>query len=492
MILFRRGDSFVNSGSNNINPAGPGTIGSFGTGAKPVVNDINSDESTISVTEDDWRIVDLDIRGTGVGNSGNNGIAMPFDFFDDNPQTELLVLRLNIKGVNDGVVIGGRSEWAHDDQPGRNRDLAFVVDSVIGPSAASGSGTGRALSVCTQDSAILGNYMFDTFGHINRIQCARRLVIAHNEYENAGPQGTSGTRLLQLKLHAPSPSRGGGFSEEIILSDNLFDGRGYASGMLVSIGPQDAYHDEHVQDVVVEHNHWAFSNLDGALNKIALHYYARQVTIRNNIIDFSESVDIQQGINAAGSTSVSTFNLTGIQVYGNTCYSDKNTVWTATCVIFSSAVIDGISKNNLLYSPNQPSTVVSGCDAGDTCTANFDDDDYTGNPFISSNPLNPEEFMLDDESPAASVLINQGVNVPVLTDFFGTSRPQGSGFDTGAFEYQGGEPPPACISPADQEPCDDCIDGEEITAFIDRWYADSTDVFMVELIRALELWKAGC
>jgi 3-phytase len=37
-----------------------------------------------------------------------------------------------------------------------------------------------------------------------------------------------------------------------------------------------------------------------------------------------------------------------------------------------------------------------------------------------------------------------------------------------------------------------CIDGGEIGVFIGLWYADSTDVSMVELVRALEIWKAGC
>jgi hypothetical protein len=37
-----------------------------------------------------------------------------------------------------------------------------------------------------------------------------------------------------------------------------------------------------------------------------------------------------------------------------------------------------------------------------------------------------------------------------------------------------------------------CIDGEEITTYINRWYTSSQDVSMVQLVRALEQWKAGC
>jgi hypothetical protein len=37
-----------------------------------------------------------------------------------------------------------------------------------------------------------------------------------------------------------------------------------------------------------------------------------------------------------------------------------------------------------------------------------------------------------------------------------------------------------------------CIDGGEIGVFINRWYASTQDVSMVELVRALEVWKAPC
>jgi hypothetical protein len=39
---------------------------------------------------------------------------------------------------------------------------------------------------------------------------------------------------------------------------------------------------------------------------------------------------------------------------------------------------------------------------------------------------------------------------------------------------------------------DGCIDAGEIGDFIDRWYASSQDVSMVQLVRALEKWKLGC
>jgi hypothetical protein len=49
-----------------------------------------------------------------------------------------------------------------------------------------------------------------------------------------------------------------------------------------------------------------------------------------------------------------------------------------------------------------------------------------------------------------------------------------------------------CNTGADKPPCDGCVDGGEILVYIDRWYASSQDVSMVQLVRALEAWKEPC
>ena len=51
--------------------------------------------------------------------------------------------------------------------------------------------------------------------------------------------------------------------------------------------------------------------------------------------------------------------------------------------------------------------------------------------------------------------------------------------------------PAECTVPGDTDPCDDCVSQSEIVAYINRWFVSSQDVSMVDLIRALEAWKAG-
>jgi len=63
----------------------------------------------------------------------------------------------------------------------------------------------------------------------------------------------------------------------------------------------------------------------------------------------------------------------------------------------------------------------------------------TGSNAISvSNPMmkNPSNF--DFTLLNGSPLINSGVDVGITTDFFGTPRPQGAGYDIGAYEYPSG------------------------------------------------------
>jgi hypothetical protein len=131
--------------------------------------------------------------------------------------------------------------------------------------------------------------------------------------------------------------------------------------------------------------------------------------------------------------------------------------------------------------------------------------------------------------------IDQGRDLAGMVDddFDGNARPVGSGWDMGAFEFQAVqvcgnnilEDPEECdgtdiggetcqtqgfdngtlscsgcafdvslcfdYHPADTDQ-NGCIGRMEITVFIDRWYVDSAQVSMVELVRALEAWKTGC
>jgi hypothetical protein len=94
-------------------------------------------------------------------------------------------------------------------------------------------------------------------------------------------------------------------------------------------------------------------------------------------------------------------------------------------------------KNNICY--NSPALAESGAcsQPGWTCTGNIMGEDPK---FVN---LSARDFHLQSTSPA----INKGISTNAPSkDFDGNSRPQGSGFDIGAYEYEG--IPPDTTSPA--------------------------------------------
>jgi hypothetical protein len=57
----------------------------------------------------------------------------------------------------------------------------------------------------------------------------------------------------------------------------------------------------------------------------------------------------------------------------------------------------------------------------------------------------------------------------------------------------GGYVPPGttCVHKSDSD-CSGCVEPDELTAFMNRWYANSQDVTMKELMEAIGYWKRGC
>jgi len=53
-----------------------------------------------------------------------------------------------------------------------------------------------------------------------------------------------------------------------------------------------------------------------------------------------------------------------------------------------------------------------------------------------------------------------------------------------------GECPVDCVHKADQQPCDGCIDTNELSDYINQWKSGTAE--MVELMAVINLWKQGC
>jgi len=62
--------------------------------------------------------------------------------------------------------------------------------------------------------------------------------------------------------------------------------------------------------------------------------------------------------------------------------------------------------------------------------------------------------------------------------------------DCSSCEYDCGACPIDCVHSADKEPCDGCVDTNELSAYITMWKSGSVE--MAELMSAIEVWKVGC
>ena len=129
---------------------------------------------------------------------------------------------------------------------------------------------------------------------------------------------------------------------------------------------------------------------------------------------------------AAGSgIQIRNNNITYFKIFHNTLYN--NSEYGIDVVSSSNSNLVEI-KNNIAYGNKigqlyiQPNNIVA---------TNF----VTNPQFISTDPLSSDFLKLSTNSPA----IDAGVTISsITTDFFGTSRPQGTGYDIGAYEYPSG------------------------------------------------------
>ena len=164
---------------------------------------------------------------------------------------------------------------------------------------------------------------------------------------------------------------------------------------------------------------------------------AGNVTIRNNIFH-----DTHHGWGVQWYPG----GLSNIHVLNNT-FAFCNESKQYTCIVLDASISNSSIKNNVFYNPQGGKTIeaqgFSGTiTVGNNLTSGDAMHDQGSTPpgmtlvanQVSTNPrlVNPPtDFHLQSISPA----IDAGQTLPSVTvDFEGTTRPQGSGFDIGAFE----------------------------------------------------------
>ena len=312
-ILFKGGETFTASAKVTLNVAGPGHIGSYGTGkATFTTGTAEINFFTFGSTLNDWRIVDVIFTSSAANSvlvADQTGAA-----------TRVTFLRVDMTGIQAGLV-ASFTEF-------------FMQDSTFG-SAVSTDEDGHAYIGALTQSALLGSSLSATDGVINhtvRISTADRVVIANNTI--VGPTGAGDEAL---KIHAPTFT-GANYTEKVVVAGNKITG-------IIGIEPGNPA-DERLRKIVVESN-WLV-NTDLGIT-------ADEAAIRNNVFTGSVGTTFRPiNIGPVVVTQVPT----NVLVENNSAYvSATPTTYNMIRMVDNTAATATI-RNNLAYAPNVTSPVV--------------------------------------------------------------------------------------------------------------------------------------
>jgi len=269
--LLKAGENFSSLGNLNVGPSIQDVhVGSFGSGAKPVLNSVmllgNDPLTTNSIN----RIVVRDLNPSNI----NNMIGA----------TDLLLLRNTVTGG--GMIdIAGAFDFYVDHScctGWKNPENIFVVENTVdrnfnnieNPNGISGNAV---------KFAIMGNTVTRTHEHNIRIWQAAKLFVAHN---NA--TGVSGGSIRHaLKVHSSGTDAIGTLTSgvrqrqrtsEVVVADNRFGSTSSNINWLVAFGPQNSEEVEVLEKIIAEDNRFAH----GSNFFLDFHASGRSVTTRGN------------------------------------------------------------------------------------------------------------------------------------------------------------------------------------------------------------------
>jgi len=425
-VLFQRGETFSAATTARITATGPGTVGSFGSGALPVVQ-MTGNTNTLGFSSrstprfSDWRIMDLEFNGmngassTGVGIDGSSGGI-----------SQITTLRLTLRNFEASIGFGGDLINYWNNNPGgagttgHNIDQLAIIDSTVifGPNTKYGAyNTGNRV-------AFMGNNI-DNGGnaagsHVTRFTYLGKAVISNNSLSRPGfdrhviklhaPFWVAGVPDVTDKSNYSHSLNGDGYTKQIIISDNKFTD--FHNPWSVTLGPQDGANDERIREVILERN----LHISTSTTQVSQYINASDVTTRNNLFVGGGS-NSQTGIMVAVRGGEPPAK--NVQIYNNTQYSaDAVPNNQFVMVAIGDSRISNITiVNNLASAPNaQNPLLYTSAGAMNVVASNNSTNAQIKNTpprWAAAKPSTPENFKLS----TGSYALGAGGSVPVFSDF---------------------------------------------------------------------------
>jgi len=205
-ILLRRGEVFTADDRVSLfDLDGPGMIGAYDSGAKPLIHRIEPGPSLIRFSgTHDWRIADLDLAGPGGVTKPNRGICANAGCGATAASDDMLFLRVDNNGFHTPFLL----------------TLDVIRDSrifLVGPATLSNVGglalNGNPIFLGAIESALIDH---DVSGgvHVVRWMCIQNSLIQHNWTHSAWDG---------LNVRGCSSTLGPGVNFRVVVSDNQFD-----------------------------------------------------------------------------------------------------------------------------------------------------------------------------------------------------------------------------------------------------------------------------
>ena len=425
--LLRGGDTFSSGGGSYGGFTGPGHLGKFGAGARPIIQQTDTKVNLANFS--DWRIVGLNF--TGACDFEVDGMTQAHN----GPLGDVLLMDLAMS--NCGFGSGGGfainlATWGAGATEANQPTHAFLIDTTIVKPANSSSVVGMG----GIESVFMGNTV-TTSGddHGMRAPWWRDIIVSHNEVHVTDTFCRGAIKLAPEFISGLGCNGGAALcAHSAIIADNdLTDNDCPAIELSSDEGSETA---DEGQLGIAERNHIVMGN-DSCIRSAM-----KDGVIRNNVCEWNSSAAQSNEaflIDPAVQNNTPAGWITDFHLYNNTIHNITATTATGLeGVTFKGGgdTPNSIARNNLFYTPNTTGgtpTVI------DNAATESDNIHTTSSAVFSGDPPTGAPASYDLAS-ADAVAQDQVTTKAVLRDFAAVLRT--GTHDVGAYEVEGAAPPP--------------------------------------------------